>query len=188
MNNFLSLTERVFPLWQPPVGDNNFKKVYVEYVIRNNIFKNNLQFELVDSAKNEFCAAAFFAGLGEHSLAEDWYDCAFKDFSLELKVAAAMCRTYLNYMDEKTFSLMGKDDVKLALFISLKPGSGSILLDSICNDFKAKGRKNIFLWTDCECDWQWYLKHGFELVEEDVYKAYSTEDRKYKTYIFKKEL
>jgi hypothetical protein len=46
----------------------------------------------------------------------------------------------------------------------------------------------MYLLTDCECNWQWYIKNGFTLVEESVYEKFSTETEKYKTYVFKKAI
>ena len=49
-------------------------------------------------------------------------------------------------------------------------------------------KENAYLWTDCECNWQWYLKKGFTLVEEATYEKFSTPNNQYKTYIFKKRM
>ena len=108
-------------------------------------------------------------------------------------------RHYLNYMEEKTFSLMKDDDVKLCLFVSLERGWGSRILSEAVKDFKARGYKNMFLWTDCECNVQWYFDNGWELLSEEEYEPFSRgivgsgektgDDRKkYMTYIFKKEI
>lgn len=188
MNNIPKLIEKVYPLWQPPAGDENFKKLYVEYIIRNNIFKNQYQFELENSETGTFCAAAFFARKGEHTIAEDWFDSAFSGLSTELNVVTGMCRTYLNLMDSRTFSLMNQDDVKLALFISLESGYGSEILNRVFAKLKTEGHKNVFLWTDCECNWQWYERHGFNLVEKSIYEPFSNDKNKYTAFIFKKTL
>lgn len=108
-------------------------------------------------------------------------------------------RRYLNYMEEKTFSLMKNDDVKLCLFVSLERGWGSRILSEAVKEFKARGYKNMLLWTDCECNVQWYFDNGWELLSEEEYEPFSREtggsgektgdDRKrYMTYIFKKEI
>lgn len=57
-------------------------------------------------------------------------------------------RYYLNYMEEKTFSLMKNDDVKLCLFVCMVSGWGSrILSQAVSGGGKARGYKNMFLWT-----------------------------------------
>ena len=92
-------------------------------------------------------------------------------------------------MDEKTRAFMQEDDIQLTLYISRKKGCGSKLLNELCNQLRAKGWKNLYLWTDCECDWEWYTDHDYELVSKDVYGPFSEEDGKdYLTFIFKKTL
>ena len=47
----------------------------------------------------------------------------------------------------------------------------------------------MYLWTDCECNWEWYIKNDFTLVEESVYQKFSELDgEEYKTYVFKKAI
>ena len=133
-------------------------------------------------------SAAFFARKGDVNLADAWFEENFTFFTDDLKIASDMSRTYLKLMDKKTFSLMNDDDIKLSLFVSRKSGFGKVLLDSICKQLYKEGYKNLYLWTDCECNWQWYVKHDFTLVNEDVYEPFSNEKEEYKTYIFKKKI
>ena len=105
------------------------------------------------------------------------------------KKSLKLCAEYLLYMDSKVHHLMTKDDIKLSLFVGLKKGSGKILFEEIWQKIKNDGYKNMYLWTDCECNWEWYIKNGFTLVEESVYKKFSELDgEEYKTYVFKKAI
>ena len=94
----------------------------------------------------------------------------------------------IEYMDEKTQTLMNEDDIQLTLYVSRKPGAGSRLLNELCVRLKKSGYKNLFLWTDIECNWEWYINHGYELVEEGTYEQFSSDDEDYKTFIFRKAL
>ena len=91
-------------------------------------------------------------------------------------------------MDEKTRAFMNDDDIQLTLYVSRKKGCGSKLLNELCEKLKAQGWKNLYLWTDCECNWQWYTDHGYELLSADVYKPFSSDNEDYLTYIFRKKL
>ena len=177
----------VVPLWSPPVGDAAFKRFNVEYIVRNNIAENDYRFGLTD-ADGTLLAAAFFARKGDTSSVDAWFARESQRFPAEWRAASGMSRTYLSLMDERTLSLMTGDDIKLSLFVSRKPGAGSRILKQTCSRLRAEGWKNLFLWTDCDCNWQWYGKHGFTLLQEDRYEPFSSEHEDYKTYIFQKEL
>ncbi len=190
MKNIPLFLEVVVPLWSPQSSNEAFRRFNVEYIIRNNIFENDFHFQLTDEDSSEVCSAAFFARKGDICNAEKWFKENSKVFSKTELISSAMSRTYLELMDKKTFALMNKDDIKLSLFISRKKGCGSLLLNELCGRFKKQGFKNLYLWTDCECDWQWYTKHGYKLVLEDVYAPFSDIENGelYKTYIFTKPL
>ncbi len=186
--NIPFVVDVVEPLWSPPVGDKEFKRFNVEFIVRNNISENDLHFELLDGATEEFLSAAFFTKKGDACKVEEWYEKESIRFPSNLKKATEMSRAYLNLMDRRTLDLMGQDDIKLSLFVSRKPGGGSEILSRLFAKLRGEGWKNLYLWTDCDCNWKWYEKRGFSLVQEDVYQPFSDENEKYKTYIFRKAL
>ena len=189
MQNLPLVVDVVEPLWFPPVGDKEFKRFNVEYIVRNNICENEYRFQLVDTEqKNDILSAAFFARKGDYSIVEEWFSRESQRFPDEWKKASGMSKTYLTMMDERTLALMNDDDIKLSLFVSRKPGAGSQILELTCEQLKSEGWKNLYLWTDCDCNWEWYIKHGFTLIQEDTYEPFSSKDNDYKTYIFKRKL
>ncbi|MBR6216595.1 MAG: hypothetical protein IKQ84_09310 [Spirochaetaceae bacterium] len=196
MKNIPLLLDVLVPLWSPPVGDGTFKRFNVEYIMRNNIFENEYNFELVGSVpqektqgnEGEFLSAAFFARKGDVNKAAEWFAENSAQFPEEYKIASGMSRTYIETLDERTFSIMNSDDIKLSLFVSRKPGAGAALLDALCGRLRTEGWKNLYLWTDCDCNWRWYEKHGFTLVQKDVYEQFSGPNEPYWTYIFKRKI
>lgn len=186
--NLPLLVDRVLPLWSPPVGDDDFKRFNVEFIVRNNIAENNYHFELLEAASDQLLAAAFFTRKGDSCKVEEWYEKESLSFPCELKAANDLTRAYLRMMDQRTLSLMQADDIKLSLFISLQPGAGGQLLQDLSHKLHGEGWKNIYLWTDCECNWAWYEKHGFALVEEGSYQPFCHQDQDFKTYIYRKRL
>ncbi len=194
--NLPLLVDVVEPLWCPSIGSAEFKRFNVEYIIRNNIWENDYRFQLMgsdektDSAAtgNEIVSASFFARKKDICRADEWFSRECNRFPEEWRAASAMSKTYLTMMDERTLSLMNDDDIKLSLFISRKPGAGSTILEKACEKLRAEGWKNLYLWTDCECNWQWYTDHGFTLLQEATYEPFSTKDEDYKTYIFMRKL
>ncbi len=200
MKNIPLLLDVVAPMWSPPVGDDEFKRFAVEYIIRNNIFENDYRFELVenlnvadsesrtDSENQDVLAAAFFARKGDVNKAGEWFKANSGRFPKDFLIAPDLSRAYIEEMDSRTFGFMNDDDIKLSLFISRKKGCGSLIIDRLSEKLRDEGWKNLYLWTDCECNWEWYEKHGYSLVEENVYEAFSSENQDYKTYIFKKKI
>ena len=78
-----------------------------------------------------------------------------------------------------------------AYFLAIDIPEGSIIFvysDEAIEYFKQQGFKNLFLWTDSDCNVGWYVSHGYELADEGTYAPFSTETEEYKTFIFKKKL
>ena len=186
MNNLPLVVDVVEPLWYPPIGNKEFKRFNVEYIVRNNILENNYRFQLVEDGT--FLAAAFFARKGDCCLVDEWFARESQRFPKEWQRASGMSKTYLTLMDERTLEIMNDDDIKLSLFVSHQPGAGSQILNHTCEKLRDEGWKNLYLWTDCDCNWHWYEKHGFTLIKDYVYEPFSSEKTDYKTYIFKRKL
>lgn len=180
-----ALIERVYNLWTPPHADENFRVIYAESIIRQDMHDNNMQFQLTKDG--QLMAIACASRKGEKNSAELWWNEQFAKLSDEQKISFNMGRDYIAFMDKKTFAFMNEDDVKLNMFISTQKGWGKKLLDEVIANLKQAGFKNLFLWTDEDCNVDWYINHNYQLVSEDVYELFSSEED-YKTYIFKLNL
>lgn len=183
--NIPQIVNRVFDLWSPDYDDDNFRRTYVEMVVRHNIAENDMQFQLTENGKLR--AITFAEKKDEENSIENWYQDQYKKLSADQQIYFKNGREYLHLMDKKTFGYMNEDDVKLSLFVSLQAGYGKEILSQAMEFFRSRGYKNMFLWTDCECNVDWYFQHGYELVDESIYEPFSY-DEDYKTYVFKKEL
>lgn len=203
MKNIPLMLEVVLPMWSPQKWDINFRRFYVEHIIRSNYFENEYHYQLVEKSGDteihdelrstqttgEFCAMAFFARKTDICKADVWYTEEAKKFPQALQRSTKLGKAYIELMDEKTRAFMKDDDIQLTLYISRKKGCGSKLLNELCDRLRAQGWKNLYLWTDCECDWQWYTDHGYELVAKDIYEPFTEQDGEdYLTYIFRKAL
>ena len=192
MKNIPLMLEVVVPMWSPPAEDMNFRRFYVEGIIRRNYFENDFHYQLIErtpDGNSQFTSMAFFARKSDICKAEDWFAVESQKFAPELLRSSQMGKEYIELMDIITRAFMKDDDIQLTLYISRKKGCGSKLLNELCDRLRAQGWKKLYLWTDCECDWEWYTNHGYELVSKDVYGPFSEEDGKdYLTYIFRKAL
>ena len=199
MKNISLILEVVVPMWSMAAWEDNYKQFNVEYIIRNNYFENDLHFKKKkkNSADNktcnephesEFCSMAFFARKTDVCKTEEWFESESKKFTQDSINSSRMSKTYIEIMDEKVRAFMNDDDIQLTLYVSRKKGCGSMLLNELCRQLYKQGYKNLYLWTDCDCDWEWYIKHGFELVSKEAYEPFSSKDEDYNTYIFRKEI
>lgn len=182
-SDFLNtVIDRVIELWSPPTEDIGFRRLYVEAIIRQNSADNEMQFQLSENGKLR--SIAFASRIGEHCPWYEWWQEKYDSLPEDFQQMFSISREYLSMMDKKTYQYMTENDVKLSLFISTKPGWGKIILDEAMSYFRSKGFVNMYLWTDCECDVDWYVNRGYELIEEGIYEPFS-HDEPYRTYIFK---
>lgn len=191
MRHIPLVMETVMPLWGPPGAEERFRRLYVEYIIRNNIYEPAFSYQLTDGNREDDCsllAAAFFARKSDHNTAQEWLAAKAQGLTARQRLSLSMGMDYLAYMDKKTLSFMHDDDIKLSLFISRKKGCGAALLAKVLETYRADGYKNIWLWTDSECNWRWYGQHGYEMVSEECYEPFSRGDAAYKSFIFRKTL
>ena len=187
INNLSQIVEFVKPMWTFSGWEDSFRNFYAETILRNNYFKNDLAFQIME--ENQLCSAMFLQRLSDKNDFEQWLFKNSANFDEQKKESLKLCAEYLLYMDSKVHHLMKDDDIKLSLFVGLKKGSGKILFEEIWQKIKNDGYKNMYLWTDCECNWEWYIKNSFTLVEESVYQKFSELDgEEYKTYVFKKAI
>lgn len=191
MKNLPQVVQVVLPLWSPPSDDEAFVRMDVEFIVRNNIYQPRFSFQLADknrSPENELLSAAFFTLKDDTNTARDWLSEQAKNVTDSQKVSLEMVQAYLDYMDKKALSFMNSDDIKLSLYVSRKRGMGAALLEKVLPRLAAKGYKNLYLWTDSDCNWKWYVNHCYELVSQEVYEPFSEPDREYTTFVFKKPL
>ena len=191
MKNLPQVVQVVLPLWAPPSDDEAFARLDVEFIVRNNIYQPRLSFQLADkkrSSDNELLSAAFFTLKDGANTARAWLCQNSRACSDSQKASLEMVKAYLEYMDKKALSFMKSDDIKLSLYVSRKRGMGAALLEKLLPRLAAKGYKNLYLWTDSDCNWKWYVNHGYQLVSKEVYAPFSEPGRDYTTFVFKKPL
>lgn len=191
MKNLPQVVDVVLPLWAPPSDDEAFARLDVEFIVRNNIYQPRLSFQLADkkrSPENELLSAAFFTLKDGANTARAWLEENSRACTDSQKTSLEMVKAYLEYMDKKALSFMESDDIKLSLYVSRKRGCGAALLEKLLPRLAAKGYKNLYLWTDSDCNWKWYVNHGYLLVSQEVYAPFSSPGRDYMTFVFKKPL
>ena len=184
--NIPLLVKAVTPSWSMVNWENSFRDVDIEFIIRNGIFYN--QFALQLQNDKELLAVAFVEKQNETNDALNWLQNNKKELTENEEKGLNLVVQYLQEMDSRVHDFMTKDDVKLSLFISLKSGYGEKIFQKLKILLKKKNYKSLYLWTDSDCNYNWYPKHGFSLVEERPYSQFSTDETDFKTFIFKIDL
>ncbi|MBO7164342.1 MAG: hypothetical protein J6V63_07940 [Spirochaetaceae bacterium] len=175
--------------WDAGVSEKSANKkqdLDVEFIVRHNIFYNEFALQLVQG--EELQAVAFAAGKEEENHALQWLEANNQNLSANEQESLQQVVDYLEQMDEKTCGCMEQDAVRLTLFASSQRGCGSMILQQLEERLRRAGFKAMYLWTDSDCNHQWYPKHGFTLVESEVNKSFSTPEKNFMTYIFCKKL
>ncbi len=101
------------------------------------------------------------------------------------KIIALNLLDYVENTGREVKNAMGEDDLMMGLFISTQKGGGRMLLAKLIEKAKEKGIKNIYLWTDTTCDFDYYQKNKFTLVKEI---ECNVNNKNINTLIFKKEI
>ena len=84
MKNIPLMLDVVVPMWSPPSEDMAFRRFYVEHIIRNNYFENELHYQLMERTENgslQFCAMAFFARKSDICKVDEWLALEAKKFT-----------------------------------------------------------------------------------------------------------
>lgn len=92
---------------------------------------------------------------------------------------------FVEFCSNETKNLMSENDIILGLFVSTQKGCGKKLLEQLQEICFKNSIKNIYLWSDSTCDYQYYLQHDFELVKEFQCRI---NKKQINTLIFKKEI
>lgn len=101
------------------------------------------------------------------------------------KITALNLLDYLENTGKEVKSVMNEYDLMMGLFISTQKGGGKMLLSKLVETAKENGIKNIYLWTDTACDYDYYQKNKFTLVKKI---ESCVNNKKINTLIFKKEI
>lgn len=186
--NIPGILSVVQPMWTDPSMRSEYARLYAELILRCNIFENDFRFQMED--ERGFCSAAFGTTKGEKNTARSWLDGVIKsgDFSDNDIYWFNNCVEYIETNDARLQSHMAETDIQLSLFVSRIKGCGKVVLNEFLRHAKDCGYKRLFLWTDVECDWEYYPAHGFELVEESVYDLYSRPGEPYKVFFYRRDL
>ena len=181
----LDLVERmVTDVWGSPEHRPEFDHAFCGHLARYNYYDPALSFQIVDEEGIQGVCWAYVPG--ETNDADAWVKSAATRLTDEERKETYAHVDYLKSIDAAVCEMMGSKDVKISFLITQKRGYGAALLKHVMKVLSERGFENVFLWTDSSCNWQFYLKHGFELVHEERSALYCTPEEDFKFMVFRK--
>ncbi len=163
---------------------NDLNRFIHEYMVRYYDTNRQYSFSLVDQSLDAFLLAGFKT---DRAACKSWFENTLCRFSSEEKEVALEYRDYLSRNGSAVKKYMKDGDIMMNLFMSKGGGTGRKLLTSFEQLCRKNAVENIFLWADVTCNYSWYEKNGFEILERFENKT-SVDIGCLDTYIFKKYL
>ncbi|WP_288637924.1 hypothetical protein [uncultured Oxalobacter sp.] len=155
-----------------------------EYMVRYYDTNRQYSFSLVDQSLNAFLLAGFKT---DQAGCNKWFENTLSRFLPEEKEVALEYRDYLSRNGSAVKKYMKDGDIMMNLFMSKGGGTGRRLLTSFEALCRKNAVENIFLWADVTCNYSYYEKNGFEILERFGNRT-PVDIGCLDTYIFKKRL
>ena len=184
--NFDAVEKMVTAVWGDPVHLPEYDHAFCGHLTRYSYYDPELSFQIVD--EEEIQGVCLVSIPGETNEADAWLEDSAASLTDDERNDTYAHRAYLKSIDAITCRMMKPKDAKLSFLLSQKKGCGAVLLEHTMNVLSERGFENLYLWTDSSCNWEFYLKHGFELVHEEKSDLYSTLEEDFKFMVFRKSL
>ena len=78
--------------------------------------------------------------------------------------------------------------MEISQFNPEQKGYGTPVLNALIELLRQRGVEWLYLWTDCTCNWQYYVNHGYEKIGEGVAPEFSIDKEDYTYYMFRKRI
>ena len=158
------------------------QKVIYDFTLKYYYLNNKFSFALDD----EGLKGLIFASLKtDKNNSVENFKTEIQTLSDNDKVTALNLLDYVETTGKEVKSVMNEDDLMMGLFISTQKGGGKMLLSKLFETAQENSIKNIYLWTDTTCDYDYYQKNKFTCVKEIESHV---NNKKINTLIFKTEL
>lgn len=180
---FNDICNIVLKCWSGEVDmDEELENFIYSFLARYYLCNTDLSFVDVSHNVNAFI---FASRINDSNDCMEFWNSELLGLEARNKFKANEYLEYLNYNHDKVLNHMDNDSVYLALIASVKPKSGELLLNKLKEEAKKLKLKDIYLWTDETCNYKYYEKHGFNLVEEYNVSLFN---RNLRTFIYRLEL
>lgn len=164
-----------------------FNRVFCGHLARYSFYTPELALQMTD--EDGLQAIAFGWMPGDTNDADEWVENQMDGLTDEERQAIRCNVEYLKRTDAELQRKMehGKS-AKLSFFISRKSGCGAPLLSRLTELLQERGVEWLYLWSDCTCNWTYYVHHGYMQIGHGEVPEYSTPDDNYTYMLFRKNI
>lgn len=160
----------------------DLQKFIYDFTLEYYYLNKNFSFALDE---NGLCGLLFASLKTDKNLVTDEYKNKISTFNKKDRKTILNLFDYVENTGKEVKKVMNDDDLMMGLFISTQKGGGKMLLSKLKETAINNGIKNIYLWTDTTCDFDYYQKNNFTLVKEF---ECIVNNQKINTLIFKKPI
>ena len=143
------------------LANEKLKAVLYESMVRYYFRSSEFSYKMVDE-DNSTQGFLLAAPLTARDNSQGWLLEQLQDFRLDEQDLVYNYLRYLSYNGQQVRKLAQADDLLLCLFLSLKPGVGSKLLENVEEVARNHNIKNMHLWADATCDYSYYRRRGYK--------------------------
>lgn len=166
--------------------DTEASRWFCQHLSRYSLYSMDLALQAEDEDGLQAIAFAWLPG--DTNDAALWLRSQFQNMTKEEQQTLLTNECYLTRTDAELQSKMVPNSAKLSFFISQKPGYGTPVLKALLERLRERGIEWLYLWTDCTCNWQYYPKHGYELIGQGIAPEFSTADEEYTYRMYRKRI
>lgn len=159
-----------------------FQKIVYDFTFEYYDLNRNFSFAISDEKLNAFLLS--YRKKDKNNKYEEYLN-KIKNYNQSEQKKLSEIFDFIDFSSKKVKNLMSENDILIGLFVSIKKGCGSKLLKKLSETCLKNNINNVYLWSDNTCDYQYYIKHNFDLIEEFTY---SVNNKKINTLIFKKAI
>ena len=95
---------------------------------------------------------------------------------------------YLLRTERDLLNVMCDDSAKFSFLVSHKRGYAKALQEKLMPMLIDRGVRWTYHITDSTCSWQYFPRHGFERIHEELVEKFSTPTQPYYCYFFRKRI
>lgn len=178
--DFIRVRDITIKYWRDEVAmDKELESFIYDFLVRYYLHNNDYCFVNEDEEVNAFLLANM---KDETNDSIEYFEREINKLSVNNQQGARKYLEYLEYNHSKVFSHMSDNSIYLGLLASEKKGMGSALINKLKEEAKENGVDSIYLWTDETCNFHYYEKKDFVLIEEYEVLLFS---KKLKTFVYK---